>query len=155
MRRGEPTVIELRVQRVRSSARPLPLPAYHTTAAAGMDLLADLDAPLRLAPGERAAVPTGVAIEIPPGFEGQVRPRSGLARQHGVTLVNSPGTVDADYRGEICVLLINLGEAAVEIRRGDRIAQLVIAPVARVVCVEVPALADSERGSGGFGHTGR
>ncbi len=155
MRPGEPTVVHLRVQRVRPSAHPLPLPAYQTAAAAGMDLLADLDSPLRLAAGEQATVPTGIAVEIPPGFEGQVRPRSGLARRHGVTLVNSPGTVDADYRGEIHVLLINLGRATVEIQRGDRIAQLVIAPVARATCVEVSALGETERGSGGFGHTGR
>lgn len=152
---SEPATVPLRVRRVRSSEPALPLPAYQTAAAAGMDLLADLVQPLCLPPGGRALVPTGLAVEIPPGFEGQVRPRSGLALRHGLTLLNAPGTVDADYRGEIGVLLVNLGQDPVEIQRGERIAQLIIAPVARAVWVEVDALADSGRADGGFGHTGR
>lgn len=147
--------IELRVQRLRPSNPPLPLPAYQTDGAAGLDLLADVAEPLRLAPGERRAVPTGLAVEIPPGFEGQVRPRSGLALRHGLTLLNSPGTIDADYRGELRVLLVNLGSETVEIGRGERIAQLVIAPVARATLREVERLGDTCRGDGGFGHTGR
>ena len=150
---GEPVVIA--VKRVRAGRDPLPLPTYQTAAAAGMDLLADVRAPLSLRPGARALVPTGLAVEIPPGYEGQVRPRSGLALRHGVTLVNSPGTIDADYRGEIQVLLINLGTEDVSVSRGDRIAQLVIAPVARATWREVDELAASKRGPGGFGHTDR
>jgi dUTP pyrophosphatase len=150
-----PATVPLRVRRVRSSEPALPLPAYQTAAAAGMDLLADLTEPLRLAPGARALVPTGLAVEIPPGYEGQVRPRSGLALRHGLTLLNAPGTIDADYRGEIGVLLVNLGQEAIEIQHGERIAQLIIAPVARAEWVEVDALAGSGRADGGFGHTGR
>ncbi|HYB91251.1 MAG TPA: dUTP diphosphatase [Candidatus Binataceae bacterium] len=145
-----PTV---KIRRLRKSARPLP--SYQSEHAAGIDLEADLDAPIFMAPRERRAIPTGIAIEIPPGFEGQVRPRSGRALTDGLTLINSPGTIDADYRGEVRVLLVNLGERAIEIRPGDRIAQLVIAPVARAELVEVEALDDTPRGSGGFGHTGR
>ncbi|MGD9763086.1 MAG: dUTP diphosphatase [Candidatus Binatia bacterium] len=152
---GRAAVVQLRVRRVRETAAPLPLPAYQTAEAAGMDLLADVDAPLRLAPGARAAVPTGLAVEIPPGFEGQVRPRSGLALRHGLTVLNAPGTIDADYRGEIHVLLVNLGDTAVDIQRGERIAQLLVSPVARVEWVEVDALSESARGVGGLGHTGR
>jgi dUTP pyrophosphatase len=148
----EPVVIA--VKRVRAASDPLPLPAYQTDAAAGMDLLADVTSSLQLRPGERALVPTGLAVEIPPGFEGQVRPRSGLALRHGVTLVNSPGTIDADYRGELQVLLINLGAADFHVRRGDRIAQLIIAPVARAAWREVTELAPTRRAAGGFGHTG-
>ena len=148
----EPVVIA--VKRVRAGSDPLPPPAYHTDAAAGMDLLADVSAPIRLAPGQRALVPTGLALEIPVGFEGQVRPRSGLALRQGLTLLNSPGTIDADYRGEIQVLLINLGADEVRVQRGERIAQLVIAPVVRAAWDEVGELAPSARGSGGFGHTG-
>jgi dUTP pyrophosphatase len=120
-----------------------------------MDLIADIEASLEIAPMGRAAVPTGIAMEIPPGFEGQVRPRSGRALEDGLTLINSPGTVDADYRGEIKVLLVNLGSAPIAVRRGDRVAQLVIAPVARAELIEVAELGPSSRGSGGFGHTGR
>jgi dUTP pyrophosphatase len=119
-----------------------------------MDLLADVEGELELRSGERRLVPTGVAVAIPPGFEGQVRPRSGLAHRSGLTLLNAPGTIDADYRGEVQVLLVNLGEAPVTIRRGDRIAQLVVAPVARAVWQEVDALPPTARGSGGFGSTG-
>jgi len=131
------------------------LPRYHSEHAAGLDLLAAVDEPLVLLPLGRAAVPTGIVAEIPSGFEGQVRPRSGRALDEGLTVLNSPGTIDADYRGEIKVLLINLGEAATTIRPGERIAQLVIAPVAHARIVEVEQLDLSARGSGGFGHTGR
>jgi dUTP diphosphatase len=143
---------QVKIQRLRKSAPPIP--AYHSEHAAGIDLMADLDAPIELAPHERRAVPTGIAIEIPPGFEGQVRPRSGRAIAEGLALINSPGTIDADYRGEVKVLLVNLGKEPIVIRRGDRIAQLVIAPVVRAEIVEVEELAPSERGSGGFGSTG-
>ncbi len=133
----------------------LPLPAYHSAGAAGMDLLADVEHPVSLGPLERCAVPTGIAVEIPSGFEGQVRPRSGRALREGLTLVNTPGTIDSDYRGEIQVIVVNLGREPVTIERGDRIAQLVIAPVARATVVEVDDLSDTSRGGGGFGHTGR
>ncbi len=134
----------------------LPLPAYETAGAAGMDLRAAIaeDAPLVLRPGDRAAAPTGLVLALPEGYEGQVRPRSGLAFKNGVTLVNAPGTIDADYRGEVIVLLINHGEEAHTIRRGDRIAQLIIAPVIRVVLGEVETLDETGRGAGGFGSTG-
>ncbi len=136
--------------------RDLPLPAYETAGAAGMDLRAAVaeDQPLVLRPGSRMAVPTGLAIALPPGHEAQVRPRSGLALRHGVTLLNSPGTVDADYRGEIKATLINLGEEDFIIRRGDRIAQLVIAPVEQATWREVDSLDGTARGVGGFGSTG-
>lgn len=143
--------IPLRVKRLRDTAI---LPQYMTEHAAGMDLFAALDQPLRLAPGERTLVPTGVALAVPPGFEGQVRPRSGLALRKGVALVNSPGTIDADYRGEVGVIVINLGQEDVDIAPGDRIAQLVIAPVLRPRIVQVEELEPTERGEGGFGHTG-
>jgi dUTP pyrophosphatase len=132
----------------------LPLPAYATADAAGVDLSAALDAPLILAPGERQAVPTGIALALPAGWEGQVRPRSGLALRHGLTILNSPGTIDADYRGEIRVILANLGSAPVTIARGERIAQLVIAPVSRATWQVVSDLPATSRGSGGFGSTG-
>ncbi len=131
------------------------LPRYMTAGAAGMDLYACPDAPLVLAPGERALVPTGLAMEIPDGYEGQVRPRSGLALRLGLGMVNAPGTIDADYRGEVGVLLINLGRETVTIHPGERIAQLVIAPVVRARLLEVDELVPTERGAGGFGHTGR
>jgi dUTP pyrophosphatase len=135
----------------------LALPAYQSAHAAGLDLLAAVpdDAPMILAPGKYAMVPTGLTIALPPGYEAQVRPRSGLAAKHGVTVLNSPGTVDADYRGEICVLLINHGDAPFPVRRGERIAQMVIAPVTQVELVAVTALSETARGSGGFGSTGR
>lgn len=137
--------------------KDLPLPAYQSEAAAGLDLIAALewDHPLTLTPGARALIPTGLVLELPIGFEAQVRPRSGLALRHGVTVLNSPGTIDADYRGEVSVLLANLSGVPFEIRRGERIAQLVIAPVTRVELVEVAELTETERGSGGFGSTGR
>ena len=147
--------VEVRILRLRPSADPLPLPQYQTDGAAGLDLHADLDHALTIAPGERHLVPTGIALAIPPGFEGQLRPRSGLARRHGLTLLNAPGTIDADYRGELQVLLINHGDATVVVERGDRIAQLVIAPVARASLVAVDDLDPTDRGAGGFGHTGR
>jgi dUTP pyrophosphatase len=132
----------------------LDLPAYATPGAAGMDAVAAVAAPLVLAPGERAAVPTGLAMAVPPGFEVQVRPRSGLAFKHGLTVANAPGTIDADYRGEVKVLLINLGPDPVTIDRGMRIAQLVPAAVTRAILNIVDTLDDTVRGSGGFGSTG-
>lgn len=136
--------------------RDLPLPAYETALAAGMDLRAAVaeDAPLTLQPGERHAVPTGLSFALPEGFEGQVRPRSGLAARQGITTLNTPGTIDADYRGEVKVILINLGQAPVTVRRGDRIAQLVIAPVVQAEWDEIETLDETERGAGGFGSTG-
>ncbi|WP_297844127.1 dUTP diphosphatase [uncultured Roseibium sp.] len=135
--------------------RDLPLPAYQSILAAGLDLLAAVDGTITLAPGARALVPTGLAMALPAGFEAQVRPRSGLAAKHGVTVLNTPGTIDADYRGEVKVILINLGDDPFEISRGDRIAQMVIAPVLQANIVEVEVLSETERGSGGFGSTGR
>ena len=134
----------------------LAAPAYRSEQAAGLDLSAALsdDDPLTLLPGERALIPTGIALEIPKGFEAQVRPRSGLAHKHGITVLNSPGTIDADYRGEIKVVLINLGDKSVIIRRSDRIAQLVIAPILMVTLKRAESLAATGRGSGGFGSTG-
>jgi len=146
--------IVIAVKHVRKGADPLPLPRYMTPGAAGLDLLADVDEPVGLAPGARVLVPTGIAIELPPGFEAQVRPRSGLALRHGVTLLNSPGTIDADYRGEIQVLLINLGDQLYTVQRGDRVAQMIVAPVVRAELRQVDTLNDSRRGPGGFGHTG-
>jgi dUTP pyrophosphatase len=134
----------------------LALPAYQSAHAAGLDLLAAVPegAPLSLSPGQRALVPTGLTIALPPGYEAQVRPRSGLASKHGVTVLNSPGTIDADYRGEIGVLLVNHGDGPFLIRRGERIAQMVIAPVVQVELVSAAKLSATERGSGGFGSTG-
>jgi dUTP diphosphatase len=132
----------------------LPLPTYHSQHAAGLDLVAAVSEPVELASGARALVPTGFALELPDGYEAQVRPRSGLALKHGVTLLNSPGTIDADYRGEVMVLLINHGSDPFTIRRGDRIAQLVIATVSHVEIVAVEALGVTTRGPGGFGSTG-
>jgi dUTP pyrophosphatase len=136
-------------------AADLPRPTYATAASAGVDLAAAVTAALALAPGERRAVPTGIAIALPEGYEGQVRPRSGLALEHGITVLNSPGTIDADYRGEIQIILANLGSETVVLERGQRIAQLVVAPVSRVAFDEVVALPASARGAGGFGSTGR
>ena len=132
----------------------LPLPEQASAGSAGFDLRAALDQPLSLGPGERELVPTGLVLEIPSGWEGQVRPRSGLALRHGITLVNSPGTIDSDYRGEVRVLLINLGADAVTVSRGDRIAQVVFAPVARARLQVVERVDETGRGSGGFGSTG-
>lgn len=142
----------LKFRRLRPGAL---VPAYMTAGAAGMDLASAADGPVTLGPRERAAIPTGLAVEIPPGFEGQVRPRSGLARKHGVTVVNAPGTIDSDYRGELTVLLVNLGDQSHTLAPGERIAQLIIAPVTQVALQEVQdELSATARGGGGFGHTG-
>ncbi|HEY4164336.1 MAG TPA: dUTP diphosphatase, partial [Dongiaceae bacterium] len=133
----------------------LPLPSYATSGSAGMDLLAAVGAEVTLAPGERALVPTGIAIALPTGFEAQIRPRSGLALKFGVTTLNTPGTIDADYRGEVGVILINHGQAPFAIKRGDRIAQLILAPVTRLQWTERETLDETERGKGGFGSTGQ
>jgi dUTP pyrophosphatase len=147
--------VSVGVRRVRAHAQPLPLPRYETALAAGMDLRADIEDALTLAPLARALVPTGLALALPPGYEAQVRPRSGLALRHGLTLLNSPGTVDADYRGEVQVLLVNLSQEPFTLRRGERIAQLVVAPVTHASLVELDVLETTERGEGGFGSTGR
>jgi dUTP pyrophosphatase len=148
--------VEVRLTRLPHGA-DLPLPSYQSAAAAGLDLVAAVaaDVPIVIALGRWAAIPTGLALELPPGTEGQVRPRSGLAAQHGVTVLNAPGTIDADYRGEVKVLLVNLGPEPFTVTRGMRIAQLVIARVARARLIETPALALTTRGTGGFGSTGR
>lgn len=135
--------------------RDLPLPGYATALSAGLDLLAAVTEEVRLAPGARALIPTGIAIALPLGYEAQVRPRSGLALKAGVTTLNAPGTIDADYRGEVGVILINHGQEVFTVRRGDRIAQLVVAPVSRARWAEQANLEDTQRGSGGFGSTGR
>jgi dUTP pyrophosphatase len=147
--------VELRIMRL-PHAGDLPVPQYQSALAAGLDLVAAVPAgsPVELAPGSRAAIPTGIAIALPIGHEGQIRPRSGLAVRHGVTVLNSPGTVDADYRGEVQVILVNLGNDAFVVRRGMRIAQLVVAPVTRVDVVEVSALPPTQRAAGGLGSTG-
>jgi dUTP pyrophosphatase len=147
------TQVEIAVTRLPHNA-DLPLPAYETAQSAGMDLAAAINAPMTLAPGKRAMVPTGLAIALPAGYEAQVRPRSGLAAKNGVTVLNTPGTIDADYRGEVKVILVNLGEDSFEIERGMRIAQMVIAPVTQASFTGVDSLSETERGSGGFGSTG-
>ena len=131
------------------------VPRYMTAHAAGLDLCAAIDTPVAMAPGERVAISTGLAMAIPEGFEGQVRPRSGLAREHGITVVNAPGTIDADFRGIVHVLLVNIGAQAFTVKPGERIAQLVIAPVVQAELEEVDELPATERGAGGFGSTGR
>jgi dUTP pyrophosphatase len=146
------TTPRVQIRRLRPDAM---LPRYQTADAAGMDLHAALDAPIQVAPGAVVAVPTGVAMAIPRGFEGQVRPRSGLAAKHAVTVVNAPGTIDSDYSGEVKVLLINHGREPFVIEPGHRIAQLVVAPVSQAELVEVDELPTTERGAGGFGSTGR
>lgn len=140
---------------VLAHGKGLPLPAYQSDEAAGLDLLAALGPreTVTIAPGARALIPTGLSLELPAGFEGQVRPRSGLALKHGVTVLNSPGTIDADYRGEVKIILVNLGDAPFPVRRGERIAQLVVAPVTRVALVRVKVVGATRRGSGGFGST--
>jgi dUTP pyrophosphatase len=140
---------------VTPAAEGLALPAYETAGAAGMDLRAAVAEPVTLAPGERALVTTGLRLEIPPGYEGQVRPRSGLAIRHGITMLNTPGTIDSDYRGLLQVVVINLGQEPFTIQRGDRIAQLIIAPVVQAHVEVVEELGETERGPGGFGSTGR
>ena len=138
-----------------SGGEGLPLPEYMSAGAAGADVVAAVDRDLVLAPGERALVPTGLSLEVPEGYEVQVRPRSGLAVKHGVTLLNTPGTIDSDYRGPVGVVLVNLGREPFTVRRGERIAQLVVAPVVQAAFREVETLASSTRGEGGFGSTGR
>ncbi len=136
-------------------AKGLPLPAYQSEEAAGLDLVAAVpeDEPATVAPGGRILIPTGLALELPKGYEGQVRPRSGLALKHGITVLNSPGTIDSDYRGEVKVILVNLGDAPFEIRRGERIAQLVVAPVTHASLVVAKSIGETRRGAGGFGST--
>lgn len=146
--------VPIRITRVGHGA-DLPLPAYETTGSVGMDLRAAVEQAVTLGPMERAAVPTGIAIALPEGYEAQVRARSGLAIRSGIACVNAPGTVDSDYRGEIMVILVNLGSEPVTFERGDRIAQLVVAPVTRAVWDEVAVLDGTARGAGGFGSTGR
>jgi len=151
---SEPRRVSVAVKRLAHGA-DLPLPAYATAESAGLDLLAAITDPVQLQPGERRLVPTGLALALPPGFEAQVRPRSGLALKHGITVLNSPGTIDADYRGEVGVVLINHGQEAFVIQRGERIAQMVIAAHARADWVETEDLSQTSRGAGGFGSTGR
>ena len=147
--------ITLRVMRLPHAA-DLPLPQYHSALAAGLDLMAavPVDAPVQIRPGGRAMIPTGIAMALPHGTEGQVRPRSGLAFRHGVTVLNSPGTIDADYRGEIQVILVNLGSEPFVVERGMRIAQLIVAPLCRARLIEAAQLSETGRGAGGFGSTG-
>jgi dUTP pyrophosphatase len=147
------STVDVKVMRLPHGA-DLPLPEYQSAQAAGLDLLAAIGADLIIPPGQRALVPTGIAIALPAGSEAQVRPRSGLAARNGVTVLNTPGTIDADYRGEIQVILINLGHEPFVVKRGTRIAQLVIAPVQRASLAEVRELPDTHRGGGGFGSTG-
>ena len=144
----------VKVKRTRGESAN-PLPCYMTSHAAGMDLYAELPEDLVLGPGERVLVPTGIAIELPDGYEAQIRPRSGLALKHGISLVNSPGTIDSDYRGEIGIIVINHGREPFSIKNGERIAQIIFAPFARATLLEVAELGGSGRGDGGFGHTGR
>ncbi len=145
----------MKVEVMRLHHKELPLPRYMTEQSAGMDLLAAIDGPLTLEPGERALIPTGLAIALPQEAEAQIRPRSGLALKYGITVLNAPGTIDADYRGEIQVLVINLGQAAYVIQQGERIAQMVIARVEQAELVETNCLEDTKRAGGGFGHTGK
>ena len=146
-----PSQPHVRFRRLRPGAA---LPRYMTDGAAGMDLASAAAGPITIGPGERLGVPTGWSMELPPGFEAQVRPRSGLSLKQGVTVVNAPGTIDSDYRGEITVLLVNLGQQPYTIAPGERVAQMVIAPVSRATVEEAAALSETERGAGGFGHTG-
>jgi dUTP pyrophosphatase len=148
-----PTALRVQITRLRVTNDPLPLPHYLTGDAAGMDIYANLDEDLTISPLGRALIPTGFAIALPQGYEAQVRPRSGLALRSGLTILNAPGTIDADYRDEVKVLLINLGDQPVRLQRGDRIAQLIVAPVTRVHWEEVEQLEITDR-KGGFGHTG-
>ncbi len=145
--------VRVKIKRLKKD-RPLSLPRYMTSGSSGMDLCASLEEEVILEPGERKLIPTGISLAIPEGFEGQVRPRSGLAAQNGIGLVNGPGTIDADYRGEVCVLLINLGKDPFTVRNGERIAQMVISPVFRAILEEVEDLPRTQRQGGGFGHTG-
>ncbi len=147
--------VPVKVTRLTTDFDDIPLPHYASSQAAGMDIRAAIAEPVTILPGDIVAVPTNLAIELPPGFEMQVRPRSGLALKHGITLPNTPGTIDADYRGEIKIIMGNIGRDAFTIQRGDRIAQLVLAPVVQTAWVEVPSLNETERNAGGFGSTGR
>ena len=146
--------LSIPIRRVRPSDPPLPLPAYQTPGSAGVDLLADVDSPVIVQPGARVLIPTGLAFAIPEGYEAQVRPRSGLALKHGLTVANAPGTIDSDFRGEVHVILIHLGTDPYSIERGARIAQMIFAPVQRVTFEETSKLEPTSRGDGGFGHTG-
>lgn len=150
---GEEKTVVVAVERL-AEGEGLPLPAYQTAGAAALDLHAAVADQVVLAPGARALIPAGIRIAVPAGYEAQVRPRSGLALRHGIMVLNSPGTIDSDYRGPVCVILFNAGTEPFVVHRGDRIAQLVIAPVCRAQLREVAALDDTERSSGGFGHTG-
>ncbi len=151
----EQRIISVPVTRLRPGYDDIPLPEYATEHAAGADLRAAIDEAIELQPGDIVAVPTNLAIELPPQLEAQVRPRSGLALKHGIILPNSPGTIDADYRGEIKVIMSNIGRAPYLIQRGERIAQLIIAPVYHVSWQETHSLSETDRGSGGFGHSGK
>ena len=147
--------IKISIARVPGAGDDVPLPGYATPGSSGMDLRAVVTKPITLPPGGTELIPCGFKIAIPGGFEGQVRPRSGLAIKHGIGILNAPGTIDADYRGEVKVILTNFGRAPFVVNRGDRIAQMVVAPVIRAVWVETNELGETERGPGGFGHTGR
>ncbi len=147
-------MIPIKIKRVRHNT-DLPLPNYQTPHSAGADLRADIESPIIINQGQRILIPTGISIELPENFEAQIRPRSGLAIKHGISMVNSPGTIDADYRGEISVILINLGQETFEIKRGDRVAQMIIAPVAQAQFIEAENLSDTQRGTQGFGSTGK
>ncbi len=151
---GSMEEVKIRIKRLRKD-QFLPLPQYMTHGSSGMDLFAFLEKEITLGPGERKLIPTGISVAIPEGFEGQIRPRSGLAIQHGIGVVNGPGTIDADYRGEICVLLINFDKSPFAVRHGDRIAQMVISRVFRAIFEEIDELPPTGRQEGGFGHTGR
>ena len=150
------STVEVKIMRLPHGA-DLPLPAYQSGQAAGLDLMAAVpaDSPVTIAPGQRAVIPTGIAIALPPRTEAQVRPRSGLAARHGIGVLNAPGTIDADYRGEIQVILVNLGSEPFEVARGQRIAQMIVAPVLRARLVEAASLNTTPRGAGGFGSTGK
>jgi dUTP pyrophosphatase len=146
--------IKIRISRISNDVHDIPLPKYATDGSSGMDIYAAVPNDVMMQPGDTMLVPSGFKIEIPPGFEAQVRPRSGLALKHGIGILNAPGTIDSDYRGEVGVILTNFGKKEFTIKRGDRIAQLVIMPVTKAAWVEVPDINETTRGSGGFGHTG-
>lgn len=147
-------MVQIKFKRLHISSEPLPLPSYQSAEASGMDLLADVEDSVYLEPGGRKLVPTGLSMEIPAGYEAQIRPRSGLAIKNGISMVNTPGTIDSDYRGEIKVIMINHGTETFVINRGDRIAQMVIAPVIHAEILEITELSETMRGGGGFGSTG-
>ena len=147
--------LKIRITRVESGLKDIPLPAYATRGSSGMDIYASVEDDLHLQPGETTLVPTGIRIAVPEGFEAQVRPRSGLAIKHEIGILNSPGTIDSDYRGEVKIVITNFGKKEFIVRRGDRVAQLVISPVVRAIWEEVNSIDETERGEGGFGHTGK